>query len=47
MSEKITKSFRVDPKLWTEVKVYCAGQNIDLSFFLEEALKEKLKEKKK
>lgn len=46
MAEKITKSFRVDPKLWTEVKVHCAGHNIDLSSFLEEALKEKLKKAK-
>jgi len=46
MAEKITKSFRVDPKLWTEVKVYCAQHNIDLSSFLEEALKEKLKKAK-
>jgi len=46
MAGKITKSFRVDPKLWTEVKVYCAQHNIDLSSFLEEALKEKLKKAK-
>ncbi|MBU0907854.1 MAG: hypothetical protein KKD18_05660 [Nanoarchaeota archaeon] len=46
MPEKITKSFRVEPKLWTEVKVYCAGHNLDLSSFLEDALKEKLKKQK-
>lgn len=43
MEKKITKSFRVDPKLWTEVKVYCAQHNLDLSSFLESAIKEKLK----
>jgi len=44
--QKITKSFRVEPQLWTEVKVYCAKHSIDLSSFLEEALKEKLKKAK-
>ena len=44
--EKITKSFRVEPKLWTEVKVHCAQHGIDLSSFLEDALREKLKKQK-
>lgn len=46
MDKKITKSFRVEPKLWTEVKVHCAQHNLDLSSFLEEALREKLKKAK-
>ena len=46
MEKKITKSFRVDPKLWTEVKVYVAQHDIDLSSFLESVIREKLDKKK-
>lgn len=46
MEKKITKSFRVDPDLWTDVKVYCAQHNIDLSSFLESVIREKLGKKK-
>ena len=40
---KITKSFRVEPQLWTDAKVYVAKHNVDLSSFLEDAIKQKLK----
>jgi len=40
---KVTKSFRVEPQLWTDVKIHVAKHNIDLSSFLEGAIKEKLK----
>ncbi|MBS3071321.1 hypothetical protein J4407_03420 [Candidatus Pacearchaeota archaeon] len=44
---KTTKSFRVDPELWKEVKVYVAkSDNLDISSFIEQAIKEKLGKKK-
>ena len=45
--QKITKSFRVDPELWKEVKIYVAkGDNLDISSFIEQAIKDKLKKVK-
>jgi hypothetical protein len=44
--KKITKSFRVNPEVWTKVKVFCARKGVNLSSFLEEALKEKMNIKK-
>jgi len=43
---KTTKSFRVNPNLWKEVKIHVAKTEDDLSSFIESAIKEKLKEKK-
>ena len=43
---KITKSFRVNPDLWKEVKIYVAKANKDISSFIEDAIKEKLKKQK-
>jgi hypothetical protein len=44
--EKITKSFRVSPDLWKEVKIHVAKGETDISSFIEDALKEKLKKEK-
>ena len=44
--EKITKSFRVNPNLWTEVKVHVAKKGGDISSFIEDAIKERLKKEK-
>ena len=44
--KKITKSFRVNPELWTEVKVNVAKKGVDISSFIEDAIKEKLKKEK-
>ena len=43
---KITKSFRVEPNLWKEVKIHVAKTDIDISSFIEVAIKEKLNKKK-
>jgi len=44
---KITKSIRVDSELWKEVKIHVAkGDDIDISSFVEQAIKEKLKKEK-
>ena len=43
--KKITKSFRVDPSLWKEIKIHVAKKGIDISTFLEQSIKSKLKER--
>lgn len=43
--QKITKSFRVNPELWTEMKIHIAKTGDNLSSFIEQAIKEKLKKK--
>ena len=43
---KITKSLRVDEALWKEVKIHVAKTDVDISSFVESAIKSKLKEKK-
>jgi len=44
---KITKSIRVDSELWKEVKIHVAkSDEIDISSFIEQAIKEKLNKKK-
>ena len=43
---KITKSIRIDEALWKEVRVHVAKQDTDISSFMEQAIKEKLKKQK-
>lgn len=43
---KITKSIRVDAELWKKVKVHVAESEVDISSFIEDAIKEKLKKAK-
>ena len=43
---KITKSFRVDGELWKRVKVKVAETDTDISSFIEDAIKERLKKSK-
>ena len=43
---KITKSIRVDAELWKKVKVRVAESEVDISSFIEDAIKEKLGKKK-
>lgn len=42
---KITKTIRVDETLWKEVKVYVAQNDMDISSFMELAIKKELKKK--
>ena len=44
--KKITKSFRVDPELWKDVKVHVAKSDLDISSFIEQIIREKLNKKK-
>ena len=44
--QKITKSIRIDPSVWREVKVHVAKADDDISSFIESAIKLKLKGKK-
>ena len=43
---KITKSIRVDSELWKKVKVHVAESEVDISSFIENIIKEKLKRQK-
>lgn len=44
----VTKSIRIDPKLWKKVKIYVAENDLeDISTFIEKALERELKGKKK
>lgn len=43
---KVTKSFRVNPNLWKDVKIHVAKVGADISSFIEQAIKEKLKKQK-
>lgn len=47
MTEKETISIKLDPELWTEVKHRCIDEKKQYSEYVEEALKEALKKKKK
>jgi len=39
---KAVKSLRVDTELWKKAKIYCAENDITLSEFIENLLREKL-----
>lgn len=43
--KRVTKSFRVDPELWTAVKVHVAKKGDDISSFIEQAIKKELEKK--
>lgn len=41
--EKKTTSLKVSPKLWIEVKVHCAREQIDISDYIEGLVKKDLR----
>ncbi len=43
--QKITKSIRIDPELWKEVKIQSTKEDKDISSFIEQALKKELHKK--
>ena len=43
--KRVTKSLKIDPELWKEVKVYCAKEEIDISVYIENMIKKDLKKK--
>jgi hypothetical protein len=40
---RITKSFKVDPLIWRELKIHCAEEEIEISEFLEKQIKRGIK----
>jgi hypothetical protein len=42
-----TTSLKIDEELWKKVKIHCIQNDIEISRFLENLIKNKLKEKKK
>jgi len=42
---RVTKSIKIDPKLWKEVKVHVAKTGINISDFIEGLIKKDLKKK--
>ena len=46
MIKKVNKTFITDEDLWIEAKVYCAKNSLEISKFINEAIKEKLKREK-
>lgn len=43
---KITKSLRINPDVWKDVKIHVAKTDGDISSFIEDAIMEKLKKSK-
>ena len=43
--KRVTKSLKIDPELWKEVKVHCAKEDIDISVYIENMIKKDLKKK--
>jgi predicted transcriptional regulator len=43
---KTTKSIRIDDALWKEVKIHVAQTDDDISSFIEDSIRDKLKKKK-
>lgn len=40
---RVTKSLKIDPKIWKMVKVHSAKEEIDISEYIEELVKRDLK----
>jgi len=40
--ERKTTSFKINPKIWRMVKVYCAKKEIDIADFLEDIINKEL-----
>lgn len=45
-SERVTKSLKINPKLWKELKLHCVKNDIEISSFIEQTVKAKLNEAK-
>ena len=39
-----TTSFKIDPRVWRQVKIHCATEEIDICDYLEDLVKKDLKE---
>ena len=43
MSERVTKSLKISPEIWKEIKIYCAEKEIEISEYVETLVKDNLK----
>lgn len=43
--KRVTKSLKIDPELWKSLKIECVKQEKEISEYVEEAIKDKLKKK--
>lgn len=43
--ERVTKSLKIDPAVWKEVKRYCVDNDISISEYFEKLAKKDLKKK--
>ena len=43
--QRVTKSIKIDPELWREVKVHVAKNDMDISEYLEKLIEKDLKKK--
>ena len=41
--DRETKSLKIDPKLWRDVKIHCAQEEIDISEYIEDLIIRDLK----
>ncbi len=44
-NKRVTKSIKIDPDLWTDVKIHCAKEHSDMSDYIEDLIKKDLKKK--
>jgi len=42
--KKKTTSIKVEPELWKDLKVYCAGKEITMNLFIERQIKKGMEE---
>lgn len=43
--KKVTKSIKISPEIWKEVKIHVAKTDTDISSFIESSIKKSLKKK--
>jgi hypothetical protein len=42
---RATKSLKINPEVWKEIKLHCVKEDLEISAFIEQTLKERLKKK--
>lgn len=45
MTQRITKSIKIFPKIWRKVKINCAKEDIEISSYIEGLIEKDLKKK--
>lgn len=41
---KTTKSLKIEPEIWMDLKVHCAKKKMSMSLFIEKAIQDKMEE---